>query len=251
MASTNQDTNPSISHPVDVQGFLAVDSRPVASFKGSKSVAEANSLENYESEYMSYVKFSLPEPTKNISDKDKSVLQLLDEVEIKHTKPPIPAPPVLVGERRQYPFSSPPERDCSSIQQNRKHKKIKLVPRIETASRSDGDANASEHVLRPLHPEKDVTSCTSEAEEQVGLCRKTSFKSKGSVSKHVLKPLDLTKRVSPDSCGGDGQVKPSDSTESLSNTKETAADREEDKNKKLKIISAYILEVRALCWLVK
>lgn len=244
----NQDPTLSISHPVGAECFQSVDSRSVASVSTSKSATEAQSAENHEFEYMSYLKYPLPEPTKSIPDKERSVLELLDdEVVIKHANPSQSAPAhVPLGERRKYPFSSPPSvPENVSVEQKRKLKKIKLIPRIETAPKSDGDASASEHVLRPLNPVEDFSSGSSKAERQGELCRKTASMSKGGVSKHVLKPLDLTKRVSPDSTKNDGQEEPCYPTESQDSTKKTAAGEEEDKKKKYKTISAYIMEVKA------
>lgn len=223
-----QDSTPYTSDPAGAQGLQAVDSRPATSRGTLKRPTEAQSTEDNSSEYNSYLKYHKEDLAKSATKTDKSLFSLLDhQVEAKVS---------------EFSFSAPPPvPDYHDIQQNKKRRRIKIIPRIEPESVSNGDAaNASEDVLKPENSAGGVSSCSGEAE---GLSREASS-SEGGVSNHILKPLNPPEILSSGYREEEEReelchpMDPDDSTE------KAAADKKNDKIKKMKAIGAYIMEVR-------
>lgn len=214
-----QDFAPSTSDPDDAQGLQSVDSRPAASRSTLKRTTEGQSTEDESIEFLSYQRHSKEDPNKSTAKNDKSLFSLLDcEVDVKQPQFTVSAPP--------------PIPDYFSIQQNKKRRRIKIIPRVEPTVNSDGDAaDASEGVSKAQTPAEGV-SCCSEAEGQMEPCREIS----------ILKPLNPPVSISSGIGEEDGQGEMCDPAEPQDNTKNTAADKEEFKKKRLKAIGAYILE---------
>lgn len=230
-APTSQfkDSTPFTSDPAGAQGLQAVDSRPATSRSMSKRPSEAQGTEDNSSEYKSYLKYPKEDPAKSAAKSDKSLFSLLDhQVEAKVS---------------EFSFSAPPPvPDYHDIQQNKKRRRIKIIPRVESAPVSNRDAdNASEDVLKPENAAEGVSSCSGEAE---GLCRETSS-SEGGVSKHILKPLNAPEVLSSGFREEDREelCHPMDPEDIA---KKAADDKINDKKKKMKAIGAYIMEVKAV-----